>query len=317
MIESTQKSRLLYAFLLSMGFHILLFILVGNIDWSRTREDTPYLGPLVVELEEPPVPAVSEPEPVPESPVASRVSESVPEVSPVPASAPSPAAPARADSPPRPAETAAPAGGAYADLFAGVTDTASAGGRAAPEPVDREDQVAPQQFSNRAGLETTGVATVTPQDSSAAVTGGEAPPDSLDLTGLDESLAQADLRQPGVTPGSGPAAGENEEIIVNLGEDSLFASRSLADRAKPIPVFTLDETLREALRQGENTQLEVEMGFSVTPDGILKDLHILHSSGNTSLDQELMKVLRVRWTFQPAPKEAEEEGRIIIRIKVE
>jgi outer membrane biosynthesis protein TonB len=320
--ESNPKSRLLFAFILSLGLHLLLFLLVGNIDWSRVRETTPYRGPLVVELMEPPVPEPSPP-PVPEPPVDFR--EPDPAAPPVPETAPAAAKPASSPLPSRstgraaPAQTA-PSGGAYDDLFSGVTDPAPDAGRAAPEPVERDLPVSPPQRSTRAGLETAGVGTVASGDQGFASTSDNAASDSLDpdaIKELDARLAEGDTTGTTTSPGPSPAAGEDEQILHTIGDASLFSTPSLAKRAGGLPPITLNEDLRAALRRGDQPVLEVGIEFTVTPGGILKGLKPSPSSGNTSLDQELIKILMVGWTFQPALNAGEEQGRIIIRIKVE
>ena len=263
MTESTPKSRLLFALALSLALHLLLFVLVGNIDWSRAGETTPYRGPLVVELVDPPVPPPPVIPPPPEVSPDSRdllpVPEAVSDPAPTAAAAnpSSPAARSRVSTPSRTADTPA-AGGAYDDLFAGVTSSDPRAGRAAPEPVTREDQVSPRLFSSSGGLETAGVGTVTSGEQGVTRTSDTVTSDSLDteaIKALEEALAKEDNSRTGPTPGPSDSVGEEEKIFHKIGTDSLIATRSLAERSRPLPGISLDEALREALRRVDQSVL--------------------------------------------------------------
>lgn len=106
------------------------------------------------------------------------------------------------------------------------------------------------------------------------------------------------------------------ELPVGSGEVNLTLASTLAERVGNLPSFILSDDLRRMIREEGHPVYQAEFGFIVTPEGIIKGLHILGSSGNTFLDQELRKALGVGWTFRPASGAGEAEGRVIISVKV-
>ena len=311
-MNNAQRIRLVQTGIFSLVLHFLLLAVVERMDWGRERPATPYRGPLRVKL--PPPASPKEPEAA-EPPEERK--HTAPAEEPIPQEAASlgeSTAPAGfASGTPSPAGSPDP----YADLFDFFEDPRPVTGQADIEaPVKPPIQTTPSQFSRQGGIRYDEAETAAPpqREEAAKPFAGIQP----DFSDLDTALA---ARTETERSDRGESASElpGEAFMdIPLGKDEvrLSLSPSLGERVGGFPSIVLDDELRRKIREEGHPVFRAEFGFIVTPEGLIKGLHLLDSSGNTSLDQALRQALGVEWNFRPAAGAEELEGRVKITVQV-
>lgn len=122
----------------------------------------------------------------------------------------------------------------------------------------------------------------------------------------DESTPEAPASAPSPVPATGtvrtapkpvPAVGTSNNVPQTMGADEAFRQANFT---------TIRDSIRGKLhypllarRRGWSGQ--VEISFTITPDGNIRDLRILTSSGFTLLDNEALSAIRQTAPFSPPP----------------
>ena len=298
-LTTRESERLSLAFILSLGIHLTLFLVLLILPQFREVPIRPSSLPIQVSFEPEPRPEPPPPKPVPERPVPERSPEPVPRRE--------PAAPAPS-SRPRP-QAASSAGG----------ELSSGGAEAAPEEWVPEPEASFQQtftserektlqggrLTDTQSADTRSDRNLTSRERGAE--GGDTPVQvrsgggqsgttgliQEDLERLDRALAEAQSGSP--EGGSGGRLTQTVEVggIENIEEVLKYRGANYS----PLPKLS-----REAAQELSATgvpQLTVEVNFTISPLGSIDGLQTSASSGYPALDAFLRSNLPRVLSFEP------------------
>lgn len=308
-MESTSgRKRLLRSALISIALHALILVFFGA--GSVLRELPPPVQVLEVELLPPPARKRSS------TPVQKLSHTETRRVEPTPKESPSRSVTTNSGG--VAAAKAPPKSDPYGELLLrALKKSTIAEGRDAPAVVEEDSQVSPAREFVEEEIEF---------DSEGVVSGeGIGPPDrsdaersSVDLSNLDAALKE---RGAGGSSTSEPVRPTSTgEVVVELpnrgGDVRIAVEGDVADRIGRLPNISLSEELRQMLKQDSHPSYSVELGFSVTPEGIIRGVEIVRSSGNSLLDQELRTIFGVQWTLRPSPGTKDAQGSVVVGVRV-
>jgi protein TonB len=129
------------------------------------------------------------------------------------------------------------------------------------------------------------------------------------------------IRRPPVTPAPGPPASAPTPAATGTESTAPNPAPAAGTSTGEIPAMTADEAYRQAnftairdsilgklhyplLARRRGWSGQVEIFFTITPDGSIRDLRILTSSGYSLLDDEALTAIRQTAPFSPPPQVA-------------
>jgi outer membrane biosynthesis protein TonB len=299
-LTTRESERLSLAFILSLGIHLALFLVLLMLPEFREVPVRPVSLPIQISFESEPRPEPPPPEPVPERPVPERSPEPVPRTE--------PAASVRSS---RPGSTVPPKasgevsdGGARAapeepwvpepepsiqQTFTSKREQTLQGGRLTDS--QSSDTRADPNLTSRARGAESGDTSV--QARSGGGDSGSSGLASEDLTRLDRALAEARSGAP--SGGSGGRLTQKVEVsgIENIEEALKYRGANY----RPLPKLS-DEAAQE-LRVSRVPQITVEVNFTISPLGSIDGLQTSVSSVYPALDAFLRSNLPRVLSFEP------------------
>lgn len=299
-LTTRESERLSLAFILSLGIHLTLFLVLLILPEFREVPVRPASVPIQISFESEPRPEPPPPEPMPVKPVPERSVEPVPRTEPA---APAQSARPRSKVPPVASGNVSGTGAEAApvqewvpepepsikQIFTSKQEQTLQGGRLT-DSQSADTRSDPNLTSRERGAES-GDTPV--QVRSGGRESGTSGPTGEDLTRLDRALAEAQSRAS--EGGSGGPLTQKVEVggIENI--EKLLSYRGASYR--PLP--KLSEDAAQELRVSRVPQITVEVKFIISPLGSIDRLQTSVSSVYPALDAFLRSKLPEALRFDP------------------